>query len=115
MNTTEPTSDATARRRSRSAATFLALVERDGAHCAYCTIPLAHHLLPGTLVASSDPGVYEITPGLVCGARDHVVPKSRGGSDDLDNQVPVCYPCNSRKGARLLSELPAEWHVGRRA
>lgn len=30
---------------------------------------------------------------------DHVVPKSRGGSDDPDNLVPACRRCNCRKGA----------------
>jgi len=33
--------------------------------------------------------------------RDHRVPISRGGSNFIDNIVPACRPCNSRKGARL--------------
>jgi 5-methylcytosine-specific restriction endonuclease McrA len=28
---------------------------------------------------------------------DHVVPKSRGGTDDKDNVVPACRACNSKK------------------
>ncbi len=28
---------------------------------------------------------------------DHVVPKSKGGSDDLDNLVLCCKSCNSKK------------------
>lgn len=32
--------------------------------------------------------------------RDHLVPKSRGGRDDLKNQVPSCEPCNLSKGAK---------------
>ena len=32
---------------------------------------------------------------------DHVIPKSKGGTDELDNLVPSCRRCNSRKGARL--------------
>jgi len=31
---------------------------------------------------------------------DHVVPFAKGGSDDFDNLVPCCWPCNNRKGAR---------------
>jgi hypothetical protein len=44
-----------------------------------------------------------------CGApawtMDHVIPRSRGGSDDASNLVPACKKCNSSKGART----PEEW------
>lgn len=36
---------------------------------------------------------------------DHVIPRSRGGSDSPMNLVLACRPCNSSKGART----PAEW------
>jgi 5-methylcytosine-specific restriction endonuclease McrA len=45
-----------------------------------------------------------------CGARDkpltidHVIPESRGGTDDDDNLVTACKPCNSSKGAQTLEE-----------
>jgi 5-methylcytosine-specific restriction endonuclease McrA len=32
--------------------------------------------------------------------RDHVKPLRRGGTNSMDNIVPACRPCNSRKGAR---------------
>jgi 5-methylcytosine-specific restriction endonuclease McrA len=35
---------------------------------------------------------------------DHVVPLSRGGSNDEDNLVACCLPCNSSKCDRLLEE-----------
>ncbi|MGI9142010.1 MAG: HNH endonuclease, partial [Fluviibacter sp.] len=31
---------------------------------------------------------------------DHVVPRSKGGTDDLDNLVAACMSCNSSKQAR---------------
>lgn len=46
-----------------------------------------------------------------CGAkkghyhRDHVIPRSRGGSSDPSNLVIACAPCNLSKGART----PEEW------
>ena len=36
--------------------------------------------------------------------RDHVFPKSRGGSNHESNLVWACRPCNSRKGARTPKE-----------
>jgi 5-methylcytosine-specific restriction endonuclease McrA len=36
--------------------------------------------------------------------REHIVPISRGGQDELFNVVPACASCNARKGSKLLSE-----------
>lgn len=36
---------------------------------------------------------------------DHVIPVSRGGSNELSNLVAACRPCNRRKRAKT----PAEW------
>jgi 5-methylcytosine-specific restriction endonuclease McrA len=43
---------------------------------------------------------------------DHVVPKSKGGADDLSNRQPMCFNCNIRKSNhinpardKILSEL----------
>ena len=47
---------------------------------------------------------------VYCGADgdltlDHIIPRSRGGSDDDDNLATACRRCNCRKGART----PLEW------
>jgi 5-methylcytosine-specific restriction endonuclease McrA len=44
-----------------------------------------------------------------CGATrrltiDHVVPRSKGGSDDWDNLVVACSSCNTKKGDKLLEQ-----------
>lgn len=36
--------------------------------------------------------------------KDHVVPLSRGGSDDISNIVTACFPCNLSKGAKSLDD-----------
>lgn len=46
---------------------------------------------------------------VYCQARgetvDHVVPRSRGGTDSWENCVACCVRCNTRKADRLLDEL----------
>lgn len=37
--------------------------------------------------------------------RDHVIPRTRGGSDDASNIVLACHPCNASKG----TQTPEEW------
>lgn len=52
-----------------------------------------------------------------CLTRDHLVPLSRGGTNDWSNVVTACSTCNTRKGNRLpgecgmsLQRLPVEPH-----
>jgi len=46
-----------------------------------------------------------------CGGKaesvDHLVPRSKGGSNDLSNKVPACHLCNQMKGNMLLEEFVA--------
>lgn len=40
---------------------------------------------------------------------DHVVPRTLGGSNSLDNKVLACAACNLWKGARLVEDLGFVW------
>lgn len=56
-----------------------ALLARDKATCQYC-------YKPGDTI-------------------DHVLPRARGGKHAWENVVIACYPCNNKKGDKLLSTL----------
>jgi len=57
---------------------------------------------------------------------DHILPQSRGGSNDISNLATSCFECNNRKGDRIIEPrlipievtitLPSkkrktEWHI----
>lgn len=67
----------------RSALPRRKVFERDGWKCTYCGDPIS----------------------MESGEVDHVVPFSRGGSDEMHNLAAACRPCNRDKGAKT----PAEW------
>lgn len=75
-----------------------AVVARDGSCCAYCNVvtivdpPAATRHLERTL--------------------DHIVPQSRGGTDDLPNLVCACRSCNARKGARPIQQFAPRGGIG---
>lgn len=47
------------------------------------------------------------TPPAVVLHVDHIHPVAKGGSDDIDNLITSCQPCNSGKRDGLLSSAPA--------
>lgn len=59
---------------------------------------------------------------LACGKQesisiDHIVPLSKGGSNDISNLQPLCLSCNSSKNARTIDYRPSipAWLKARRA
>lgn len=63
---------------------WIALLERYGWRCAYCGEKMTE------------------TPGPLQATRDHVVPITCGGTDDISNIVPACMRCNARKGNKIM-------------
>jgi hypothetical protein len=59
------------------------ILQRDGFYCSYCGVEGG-----------------KTTKWCV----DHIIPLSRGGTNDPDNLTACCFPCNSSKSDRLLSE-----------
>ena len=47
---------------------------------------------------------WSIRDGFAVAQVDHVVPRSRGGTDEMSNLVLACSPCNSSKGAKNVDE-----------
>lgn len=81
--------------------------EPDGVwRCRYC-----RHEVRRTDVPNGWTGVAAIDD-LPWPERDHVIPRSRGGTNAFENLALSCARCNKSKGDLLLSELPAGWpHV----
>ena len=73
-------------RRFRRQVTNTFLFARDGYRCQYC-----HR------------SQIELRP-RECLTRDHLMPLSRGGSNEWTNVVTACSSCNTRKGNRLPEE-----------
>lgn len=74
---------------------YEALLARDGPTCHYCEVVLEGR------------GSREMTI-------DHVVPRSKGGNDSLDNLVLACASCNTRKGSLSYEEFVASEFVQER-
>lgn len=78
--------------------------------CACCGITgnvmiLERHLGVGTPTRVRQPhfNLYSASPdGLTLMTRDHILPKSKGGKDTLDNYQTMCEPCNMLKGSDLV-------------
>lgn len=49
-------------------------------------------------------GFYTALPRVYLSI-DHIVPRSRGGTNDRSNLRVLCTTCNTRKGTKLLTEV----------
>lgn len=76
------------------------VLAKHGLLCWYCgkTLTEQESLIP------LEDGSWTVPVGCDFLLFDHVVPRSRGGSNEADNLVPACNSCNAGKGGRTLEE-----------
>jgi 5-methylcytosine-specific restriction endonuclease McrA len=76
--------------------------------CPWCSL---HHK-PMPEVETPHFNLYHVAADgkLIMLTQDHILPKSRGGSDDLENLQTMCETCNHNKGSQLDADLhPEDW------
>lgn len=71
------------------------LFHKEGGRCRYCSRAVRKNYYSET---------YEFDDATI----DHIVPKSKGGTNDRDNLALSCRACNHAKGDRDLNEFMAD-------
>lgn len=74
------------RAKSKSPAVNKALWQETGGHCVYC----------------------DCRSGGKDATQEHLIPKSKGGPDDIINLVPACRGCNRRRSKKGQHKNPLE-------
>lgn len=79
-------------------ATRVRIYARDEWRCVWCTNEVERPLLP-------EDGIL-VSGGVILQASiDHVVPRSRGGSNHPTNLITCCSRCNAKRGHRSVPEF----------
>ena len=94
--------------RMPSSAEKKSLHDRDGYHCRFCGIPVIRleirnaikMVYPEALPWGSKNREQHAAFQAMWLQYDHVLPHARGGSNELDNIVITCAPCNYGRGDR---------------
>lgn len=89
------------------------IIARDGFHCRFCGIPVIHKrirerakkLYPETVSWGSTNASQHAAFQAMWLQFDHLVPHSRGGSNELDNLLITCAPCNYGRFHYTIEEL----------
>jgi hypothetical protein len=90
-----------------------ALLERDGYHCRFCGIPLVRsetrslirECYPEALRWGSRNADQHAALQAMWLQYDHLLPHARGGTNDRDNMVVACAPCNCGRSNLTLEEV----------
>ena len=90
-----------------------ALHKRDGYHCRFCGIPVVRKEIRARIVAAypleapwgRKNAEQHAALQAMWAQYDHVLPHSRGGTNDLSNMVVTCAPCNFGRMEFTLEEV----------
>jgi hypothetical protein len=99
--------------RMPSAANQRRLFERDGWRCRFCgvrvmlraSIKVFDAACPDEIRWTGPQSLQHPAFRACCASADHIVPHSRGGSNDNDNLVTACGPCQFGRNQWLLEEV----------
>lgn len=89
------------------------LHRRDGYHCRFCGIPVIRaevrkkfcSTFPELLIWGPKNHQQHVAFQTLWAQYDHVVPHSAGGTNDLENLVVTCGPCNFGRMAYTLEDV----------
>ncbi len=101
------------RARMPSLADKLKLLERDCYCCRFCGVPVVrseirqilHKMYPEALPWGRTNGSQHAAFQAMWAQFDHILPHARGGTNDLENVVVTCAPCNFGRMDYTLAEL----------
>lgn len=87
--------------------------QRDGYHCRFCGMPvvrsqtrkLIHEAYPQAVIWGDKEVQQHAAFQAMWAQYDHIVPHARGGTNDLDNLVLTCAPCNFGRAGYTLQEV----------
>jgi len=105
--------DQRSKERMPTTATKTRLLERDGYHCRFCGIPVIRKEIrdqiktcyPQALRWGNANREQHAAFQAMWVQYDHIVPHARGGSNDLDNMLITCAPCNYGRSNLTLEEV----------
>jgi HNH endonuclease len=115
FRSSEPTlaKELRAKERMPSQAEKARVHQRDGYHCRFCGMPvvrsqtrkLIHHAYPQAVIWGDKDVQQHAAFQAMWAQYDHIVPHARGGTNDLENLVLTCAPCNFGRAGYTLQEV----------
>jgi len=75
-----------------------------GLECVSCGVKGSHFKIESYTKNSNSPHFGLYTKDNILMTKDHIIPKSKGGLDGLENLQTMCTICNRKKGSIVTSD-----------